>query len=61
MAKFVRQVVSFQNAAQAEARISDYEEYNIVAVVGLDKRLVFIFEKEKTAGRPKKEDSNKGE
>ena len=54
MAKFVRQVVSFSNAAQAEARIGEFDNYNIVAVVGLDKRLVFIFEKEKTAGRPKK-------
>ena len=61
MAKFIRQVVSFSSAAQAESRISEFEEFNIVAVVGLDKRLVFIFEKEKTAGRPKKEDSNKGE
>ena len=58
MAKFDRKIVSFSSAAQADDRVSEYEEFNIVAVVGLDKRLVFIFEKERGPGRPKKKDDN---
>ena len=52
--KYDRKVVAFKSAEQAGEEIGDYADFSLVSVVVLDRRVIFIFEKEKLAGRPPK-------
>ena len=59
MSKFDRKVVAFKNAEEAADGVEKYADYNLVAVVAVDaiRRLIFVFEKERGAGRPPKKKS----
>ena len=55
MSKFERRVISVQ-PPHAEVELEKYADYVIVSVVPVNNRIVFVLEKEKGPGRPKKED-----
>ena len=50
--KYDRRIVAFKSAEHAAEEISDYADLSLVSVIVLDRRVIFIFEKERTAGRP---------
>jgi hypothetical protein len=54
MPKFERRVISVQ-PPHAQAELEKLGDFSIVACVPVNNRLVFILEKEKGPGRPKKE------
>ena len=54
MAKFERKVISVQ-PPHAQLELEKYNDYVIVSVTPVNNRLVFVLEKEKGPGRPKKE------
>jgi hypothetical protein len=59
MPKFERKVISVQ-PPHAQLELEKYSDYAIVSVTPVNNRLVFILEKEKGPGRPKK-DNGKAE
>mgnify|MGYP001577017742 CR=1 FL=1 len=54
MAKYDRRVISVQ-PPHAEKELEKFADYVIVSVTPVNNRLVFVLEKEKGPGRPKKE------
>lgn len=50
--KFDRKVVAFKSAEHASEEIGDFADFNLVSVLVVDRRIVFVFEKERGAGRP---------
>ena len=54
MAKFERRVISVQ-PPHAQDELEKYPDFSIVSVTPVNNRLVFVLEKEKGPGRPKKE------
>ena len=55
MSKFERKVVSVQ-PPHAQDELEKYSDFAIVSVTPVNNRLVFVLEKEKGPGRPKKAD-----
>jgi hypothetical protein len=55
MPKFERKVISVQ-PPHAQGELEKYDDFSIVSVTSVNNRLVFVLEKEKGPGRPKKID-----
>ena len=55
MTKYDRKVISVQ-PPQAEKELEKYSDFSIVSVVNLNNRVIFVLEKERGPGRPKKGD-----
>ena len=52
--KYDRKIAAFKSAEHAAEGIGDYADFNLVSVLVVDRRIVFVFEKERGAGRPPK-------
>ena len=53
MPKYERRVISVQSP-HAEKELEKYSDFSIVLAVNLNNRIVFVLEKERGPGRPKK-------
>ena len=53
MTKYDRKVISVQ-PPHAEKELEKYSDFSIVLAVNLNNRIVFVLEKERGPGRPKK-------
>jgi len=59
MSKYDRRVISVQ-PPHAQGELEKYTDYVIVSVTAVNNRLVFVLEKERGPGRPKR-DNDKAE